>query len=73
MSGEQLYVVRLFDGMDGEWMDITKPVSKEEAQRVWDERTDNGKRAAKYGDIDYYKIFPADTTMRFSEGRSMHR
>jgi hypothetical protein len=65
---EKLYVVRLYDGMDNQWMDITKPMTKAEADKVWNERTCNGTQKTSYGDIDYYKIFPAGTKMLYSNG-----
>lgn len=55
-------MVRLFDMFDG-WIDITGPLSKEEADKVWNEYTKNGTEKTKYGDGDYYRIFPADTQM----------
>lgn len=67
----ELFIVRLWDGMDGIWCDVTEPVSKEEADRVWNEKTANGTKATKYGDIDYYRVFPADTTMQYRSGQSM--
>lgn len=65
---EKLYVVRLYDGFDNQWMDITKPAPKAEAEKVWNERTKNGTEKTKYGDIDYYAIYPADTRMIYSGG-----
>ena len=62
---EPLFVVRLWDMFDG-WMDITGAVSKEEATRVWNERTNNGTQNTKYSDGDYYAIYPADTRMLFT-------
>lgn len=62
----QLYVVRLYDGFDNLWIDITKPVSKEEADKVWNENTKNGTTKTKFEDIDYYAIFKANTRMIFS-------
>lgn len=62
-----LFIVRLFDGMDGIWIDVSEKVSLAEAERIWNEKTDGGKRKTKYGDIDYYKVFPADTVMHFSD------
>lgn len=62
------YVVRLYDGFDNQWIDVSKPLSKEEADAVWKENTQNGTRNTSYGDIDYYKVFPADTKMLYSEG-----
>jgi hypothetical protein len=64
---KSLFVVRHYDGFDNKWMDVSEPVSKDEAQRLWNEKTDDGKRNAKYDDIDYYAIFPADTVMRPSD------
>lgn len=59
----ELFVVRLFDMFDG-WIDITKkPVTKEEADKIWNEETKNGTQNTKYADGDYYAIFPADTKM----------
>jgi hypothetical protein len=65
---ERLYIVRLYDGFDNQWCDVTMPVSRAEAERVWNEYTANGTRAKEYADIDYYRIFPADTKMVFSDG-----
>jgi len=61
------YIVRLYDGFDNEWIDITKPISKQEAQKVWNKLTENGTKKICYDDIDYFKIFPADKLMLFSE------
>lgn len=62
-----LYVVRLYDGFDGEWMDVSPPLTREEAEKIFAEKTANGTKSTSYSDIDYYKIFEADTTMVFSE------
>ena len=62
-NGEHKYIVRLYDGFDYEWIDVSEPVTYREAERLWNEKTDNGTKKTKYDDIDYYKIFPADTTM----------
>lgn len=68
---EEKFIVRLYDGFDNEWIDVSSPVSKEEAQRIWNDKTKNGTQKTKYEDIDYYDIFPANTTMHYSsrEGR----
>lgn len=67
---QQLYKVRLYDGFDYEWIDITEAISYDEAQKVWNERTSNGTKNCKFADIDYYAIFPSDTVMVYSvEGR----
>lgn len=60
---EKLFVVRLYDGMDNCWMDVSEPLPKIEADQVWLEKTDNGTRATHYDDIDYYRVCPADTKM----------
>ena len=73
MSKEK-FIVRLYDGFDNEWMDVSSPVSKEEAQKIWNNKTKDGTQMTKFEDIDYYAIFPADTVMHFSqEGREIRR
>ena len=62
---EGTHVVRLYDGFDGKWMNVTSPVSYDEALQVWNERTANGTKNRSFSDINYYAIFPADTTMLF--------
>jgi hypothetical protein len=57
-----LFVVRLFDMFDG-WIDVSEPVTKAEADRVLNEKTDGGKKNTSYSDGDYYSIFPANTRM----------
>lgn len=57
------FIVRLYDGFDNVWIDVSKPVSKKEADKIWNENTKNGTEKTKYEDIDYFHIFPADTTM----------
>ena len=64
---EPKYVVRLYDGFDHNWIDVSKPGSREEAEKVWNEETKDGTVNTKFEDIDYYAIFPADTAMKFSE------
>ena len=71
MVEEGKFIVRLYDGFDNEWIDISKPISKEEAKELWNKRTEDGTENTCFADIDYYEIFPADTIMRYSskEGR----
>jgi hypothetical protein len=71
----ETFIVRVWDGMDGCWTDCTGAVPRDEALRVWDERTAHGTRATKYADIDYYMIFPSGTRMNWdgSDGREMFR
>lgn len=52
----------MFDG----WIDITGPISKEEADKVWNEYTCNGTKNTKYRDGDYYAIFPSNTKMLYT-------
>ena len=60
------YIVRLYDGFDNEWMDISKAVSGKEAKSIWLERTNDGTKNTEYSDIDYYSIFPSHTKMLYS-------
>jgi len=60
------FVVRLYDGFDNEWMDVSEPVSREDAERILAENTNNGTKNASFADIDYYCIFPSTTQMLYS-------
>jgi hypothetical protein len=62
-----LFIVRLYDGMDGEWMDVTEPLSAEEAMAIWDRNTEGGTKKISYNEIDYYAIYPATVKMVFSD------
>lgn len=62
---DNLFIVRLFDMFDG-WMDVSEPLSKEEAEKMWNEKTNNGTENTQYSHGDYYKIFPANTRMIFT-------
>ncbi len=59
-----LYVVRMWESYEGYWFDLTRPVSKEEADKVYNDHTKNGTQynVEEYN-RDYCKIFPADTRM----------
>jgi hypothetical protein len=61
-QADELYIVRLFDMFDG-WIDVSDPVTKVEAFRLWNEHTNNGTYRTKYEDGDYYAVFPANTRM----------
>jgi len=65
-KNNKLYIVRLYDGFDNIWIDVSEELSYEKAKKVWDEKTKNGAEKTKYNDIDYYRIFPNNTTMHFS-------
>jgi hypothetical protein len=67
-----LYVVRLYDGFDNQWMDVSDPVCYTEARKVWDEKTKKGTEKVSFEDIDYFKIFPADTKMICADGFGEH-
>ena len=60
----ELFVVRMYDRHDG-WFDVSGNVTKEEATRIWNEKTEQGTTHIDYEDKAgfYYKIFFADTTM----------
>jgi hypothetical protein len=62
-----LFVVRHYDGFDNEWIDVFGPDTKDACHEEWRKRTDGGTKSARYADIDYYKVFPADITMVNSE------
>jgi len=64
----KLFIVRIYDGFDNQWCDVTGPVEEAEAKRVYAEKTNNGTQKTSYSDIDYYEIFPADTRMVYSGG-----
>lgn len=64
-AAKALFVVRLWDMLDG-WIDITGPLSREEADKVWNKETHNGTRNTEYAHGDYYKVFPANTRMVYT-------
>ena len=49
------------------WCDVAGPVDWNTANNLWNERTQDGARATKFADIDYYDIFEADTRMFYSD------
>jgi hypothetical protein len=60
------FTVRIWDGMDGCWTDVGEAtnVSADKALEVWNERTKGGTEKIRFDEIDYYRIFPADTYMK---------
>lgn len=76
---DQIWTVRLWDGFDGEWMDVSEPMTQVAADNLAGDKNAarggslEGKREGSYGDIDYYKAFPADTRMIFADGNSQTR
>ena len=65
-AAAELFVVRLWDSFDGLWMDVSEPVSREQAEAIWNEKTSNASKNTSFRDTDYYKVFPAGTVMTFS-------
>jgi len=63
-----LFIVRLWDGGDGLWIDVSKAISKIEAEKIWNKETENGTINKCYADGNYYQIFPANTTMLYRSG-----
>jgi hypothetical protein len=59
----QTFVVRVWDGMDGCWSDCTGEVDRDEALRIWADRTNGGTHRVSFREIDYYAIFPSGTRM----------
>lgn len=72
LTTSKSFTLRVWDGMDGCWCDVVASVDLAFALRAWCERTENGTKATSFNDIDYYKIFAADTHMLFSGGFTMH-
>lgn len=68
MDSDRLYVVRLYKSG---WVDVTKPISKKEANIVWKEKTKDGTENTKCENGDYYKVFRVGTEM--SEASSVDR
>jgi hypothetical protein len=76
-SGTARFAVRGWDGMGGCWTDChdATAVTADAALAKWLKVTDNGTRRVAFSEIDYYRIFPADTRMTWdgSDGREMFR
>lgn len=75
LTTSKSFTVRLWDGMDGVWCDLPEATNVDLAfaMRTWCERTNDGTQNTKYGDIDYYKIFSAETKLMYSGGHTMFR
>jgi hypothetical protein len=58
----------MYDKYDNQWFDVTGALPKEEATKIWNEKTSNGRIRTHYADGTYYKIFPANTKMMYSDG-----
>lgn len=68
MGNNNFFVVRQYDYYDNQWIDVTGPLSEEEANSYWNLKTGCGTRNSEYEHKLYYKIFPADTKMLYSDG-----
>jgi hypothetical protein len=60
------FTLRVWDGMDGCWCDVVANVELAFALQRWCKETADGTKKTNYSDIDYYRIFPADTKMLWS-------
>lgn len=72
---EELWQVRVWDCMDGTWVDVGQPVyrfaAEGDAESLNLEK--HGKPDAGYDDGDYYEAFPAESELHWSNGRMMFR
>ena len=72
IADNPFWILRHYDGFDNEWIDITGAIPYAEALTVYNDRTNNGEKNAKFADIDYYCLFPADTKMLYSADRERY-
>lgn len=73
---EELWQVRVWDMMDGTWIDVGDPMPRQQAECYAGDRNaeaHDGNRHAGYDDGDYYDAFPADSELHWSNGREMFR
>jgi hypothetical protein len=61
-----LFIVRLYDSEDNEWIDLTPPISELEAGKIYTKKTKDATQNTKFEDGDYYAIFPANSDMFFA-------
>lgn len=73
LTNKGLWQLRHWDGMDGTWIDIGGAQTPHEALKEWFRRTDGGDKNISFNEIDYYRIFPAATTMKWGDGKEMFR
>lgn len=72
---EERWIVRVWDMMDGTWTDVGDESNRDVAElaaRALNIKT-HGKPDAGFDDGDYYKAFPADSELHWSNGREMFR
>lgn len=72
---EELWQVRLWDMMDGTWIDVGDPMPRLDATVDAESRNveKHGKRKAGFDDGDYFAAFPAKSELHWSNGREMFR
>jgi hypothetical protein len=77
VMAERYRSVRGLEVIFGCWSDLDEAtgVPAKKALAVWGVKTLNGTKQVRFDEIDYYRIFPADTRMGWdgSEGREMFR
>ncbi len=73
LTQEGPWVLRVWDGMDGCWCDVGSPGAPEAVLRRWFEETKGGEEKTKFADIDYYRIFPANTRMLYAGDNELFR
>lgn len=72
---EELWQVRLWDCMDGTWIDVGPERSEFHAKADAANRNlaAHGKIDAGFDDGDYYAAYPASSELHWSNGREMFR
>jgi hypothetical protein len=72
---EELWQVRIWDMMDGTWTDVGEPVTRFAAETDAEclNQEKHGKPDAGFDDGDYFKAFPAESELHWSNGREMFR
>ena len=67
VSWDKPVTLRVWDGVDGCWTDcMTGDAAK--VLREWYQKTDGGTKNVSFNEIDYYRVFPADTKMVWDGG-----
>ncbi len=69
------YTLRVWDGMDGCWSDVLANATAADALAKWCSLTKDGTKQVSFNEIDYYRIFPANTRMLWdgTQGGEMFR
>lgn len=69
------FTLRVWDGMNGCWCDCfdATNVGLDIALAKWMKETGNGTRRVAFSEIDYYRIFPADTRMIYDSDSAGER